>query len=162
MVTYADAPPVRVTIDIDAPPSVVWALVTDINLPAEFSDEFQSASWNDDAEPGLGAVFTGNNERNGRPWTVQCTVTEFEPERRFAYAVVDPADPAATWRFELEPSASGTTLTQHAQMGPGPSGVSSIIAKYPENEASIIEGRLEMFRVNMLATVTGIKTRAEA
>ncbi|MDQ1395433.1 MAG: hypothetical protein QOG64_692, partial [Acidimicrobiaceae bacterium] len=46
---YAEGPSVEVTTRIAAPVAVVWAAVTDINLPAAFSEEFQGAAWVDGA-----------------------------------------------------------------------------------------------------------------
>ena len=61
MVKYADAPQASVEITIDAAPERVWALVTDISLPAQFSPEFQGADWVDGG-PALGATFHGHNK----------------------------------------------------------------------------------------------------
>ncbi len=159
MVRYADTPVVEVAVDIAAPPAAVWDLVTDINLPARFSNEFQGADWLDSAEPGLGSRFVG---RNGHPavsqWETTCTVIWFEPQRSFGYAVVDVDDPAARWRFDLEPTGDGTKLTMWAQMGPGRSGVSYFIYKYPDREEEIVTNRLEEWRANMEATLAGIRS----
>ena len=158
---YADGPEAEVGIDIAAAPAVVWGLVTDINLPVQFSDEFTGAEWLDGDVLALGARFLGHNDRGESQWDTTCTVIEFEPERVFAYAVEDVADPAATWRFILEPSDAGTRLTMWAQMGPGRSGVSYIIHKNPEREEEIVARRLEMWVTNMTATVEGIKALSE-
>ena len=40
---YADGPSAEASIDIAAPPERVWALVSDLQLPARFSTEFQGA-----------------------------------------------------------------------------------------------------------------------
>ena len=158
---YADGPEAEVSIDIAASPATVWGLVTDINLPARFSDEFTGAEWLDNAEPALGVRFVGHNVRGETQWDTICTVIEYEPQRAFGYAVVDVDDPAATWRFTLEPTDSGTRLGMWARMGPGRSGVSYIIYKDPDREEEIIARRLEMWLTNMNATVTGIKDLAE-
>jgi len=161
---YLDGPEITVEIEIDAPIATVWALVTDVDLPARFSDEFRGAFWLDGQDgPALGARFQGRNEneRLGQ-WEVVCTVDDFEPERRFGWAVGDESAPAARWRFELEPIGSKTMLRQWARMGPGPSGLTPMIAARPEREEAIVEMRLGMWKPNMEATVKGIKALAEA
>ena len=45
---YEDGPAAEVEVLIDAPVERVWDLVTDINLPAGFLDEFRGATWFDD------------------------------------------------------------------------------------------------------------------
>jgi len=160
---YADGPEMIVSVEIEAPVATVWGLVTDINLPARFSDEFQGAEWLDAPHgPALGATFRGRNhiQRIGG-WEVVCTVTEFESERRFGWAVGDLAAPAARWRFELEPIGSGTLLRQWAHMGPGQSGLTPRIEAHPEREEAIVEMRLETWKRNMEATIGGIKALAE-
>ena len=45
---YEEGPTAKAEVVIDAPLARVWELVTDINLPARFSDEFRGATWIDD------------------------------------------------------------------------------------------------------------------
>jgi hypothetical protein len=141
----------------------VWSLVTDIDLPARFSNEFQGAEWLDGTEPALGARLVGRNSHAAvGEWETTCTVEWFEPHRTFGYAVNDPESPAAKWRFNLESVGQGTRLTMWAQMGPGGSGISYFIHKYPEREEEIIANRLVEWQSNMEATLAGIKALAEA
>ena len=46
---YRNCPTVEAGLMIDASPQVVWALVSDIQLPARFSSEFRGAEWLDGA-----------------------------------------------------------------------------------------------------------------
>jgi len=80
-VTMADGPGVSVEVEIDAKPEQVWSLVSDIDLPARFSEEFMGAEWLD--EPAVGASFQGRNQIAGfREWTTTSTVTAWRPGRR--------------------------------------------------------------------------------
>ena len=94
MVRYSDKPSVESSIEIAAPVSAVWDLVTDINLPARFSPEFLGAEflgaeflgaeWLDEDGPFLGARFVGRNgHRATGEWQTTCTVTWFEPPHSF-------------------------------------------------------------------------------
>ncbi len=159
---FADTPTVEVAVHIEAPPSNVWALVTDFNVLAQFSDEFRGGEWLDPStDPGLGSRFRGSNENTRAAWEVTCTVIDWEPDRAFGWCVEDPSNPVATWRFTLGPDGSGTRLSYRARMGPGPSGVTSFIAEHPENEERIVEGRLAAWTANMESTVDGIRGLAE-
>ena len=159
---YADAPTTEVAIDIAAPVDRVWALISDINLPARFSSEFQGAEWIDDP-PALGARFVGRNENSYiGEWQTTCTVTRYEPNRVFEWTVGGSSTPSARWRFELEPVADGVRLRQWAQMGPGRSGLTPAIERMPDKEERIVARRLEEWRTNMTANVEGIKQLAEA
>lgn len=148
--------------DVAASPDRLWALISDIGLPAEFSNEFVGAEWVDGDGPRLGARFEGRNVREGREWTTVSTVDVFEPERSFGWLVGDSTDPTARWRFDVEPAVEGVTLRMWAQMGPGPSGVLSYIRRHPDREEWVIDRRLDEWVVNMQATVDGIKRLAES
>ena len=69
------------------------------------------------------------------------TGLEAEPGRSFMWAVGNPTNPAATWRFDLTPDGSGTRVRQHVQLGPGPSGLTARIAELPDRKEDIIAAR---------------------
>jgi len=161
---YADCPTTEAEVVIDARPAIVWALVCDIQTPAEFSSEFQGGQWLDGVTgPALGARFRGRNYHEARgSWETVSTICEFEPERIFGWAVGDPDVPSAQWRFTLDPEGSGTRIRQWMQMGPGESGISELIRQMPDKEHRILRRRLAEHQANMAATLAGIKYRAEA
>jgi len=162
MVKFADGPIVEVYAEIAAAPTTVWELVTDINLPARFQDEFAGATWIDDPAPALDARFVGRNRRGERNWETMSWVVAFEPGSEFGWAVSDRDNPGATWTFRLDPIDDGTRLVFHRRVGPGPSGLKSIIDKYPEREEELIAGRDAEHREHMQAVVDGVKRLAEA
>src|SRR5215211_5856115 len=55
---FADGPGLFVEVDVAVAPSDLWTLVTDLNTPAAFSEEFVGAEWQDETR-GAGAVFIG-------------------------------------------------------------------------------------------------------
>ena len=158
---YADAPTAEVEVLVRAPADRLWTLITDIDLPARFSEELEGAEWLD-AGPAVGARFQG---RSAHPaignWETTCVVTKCESERVFEWAVGDADNASARWRFELEPSADGVLLRQWCQIGPAPSGLTPAIQAMPDKEERIIARRLDEHRANMQATVEGIKLIAE-
>lgn len=159
---YADGPRVEVEVHIDAPPSRVWSLVTDIDLPARFSEEFQGAEWVGATGPQVGAWFVGRNrnERTGE-WVTSAVVVACDPERAFAWAVAGPEFPSAIWRFELEPEDDGTRLRQWMRMGPARSYLNSFIEAAPDREEEIVAYRQDDLRQSMRETLEGIKAIAE-
>ena len=161
---YADKPTVEVRIWIDAQPARVWELVSDIELMPAMSSELQSVEWLDGADgPALGARFTGRSRHEAMgEWETTSHVIELEPEQTFGWAVGDPAEPAAVWRFRLEPKDSGTELSEWMQMGPARSGLSFAIDQMPDKEQKIVFVRMREFERNITATLDQIKARAEA
>ncbi|MFB7934398.1 SRPBCC family protein [Streptomyces sp. NPDC056039] len=161
---YADQPTVEVTTWIAAPPGRVWALVSDVTRMPDLSEELQWAGWADGAAgPAVGARFTGRSRHESLgEWETTSTVVACAPERVFAWAVGDPAEPSAVWRFGLEPRDGGTELSQWMRMGPGRSGLSFAIDAMPEKEQKIVFVRLREFERGMTATLEHIRQRAEA
>lgn len=158
-----DGPGVMVEIDIDAKPEVVWPLITDIDLPARFSEELQGAQWDEPGDaPGLGSTFTGRNHhpRIG-DWESTSVVAEWDEPKAFAWHVGDLDDSSARWRFFVERVPGGSRLRFHARLGPGPSGLTPAIEAMPDREADIIARRQSEHRANMERTLAGIKALAE-
>ncbi len=109
-----------VSVFMNAEPSIVWSLVSDVTRVGEFSPETFEAEWLGGAtEPAVGAKFRGHVKRNGVGpvyWTV-CQVTEFEPERVFEFAVLGGKAKVNNWRYELTTQDGGTLVTESFRLG---------------------------------------------
>ena len=161
---YADKPTVEVRIWVDAPPARVWELVSDIGLMPSMSSELQSVAWLDGANgPTAGARFTGRSKHEAMgEWETTSYIVEFEPERVFGWAVEDPANPSALWRFRLEPKDGGTELSEWVQLGPARSGLSFAIDRMPDKEQKIVFVRMREFERSITVTLEQLKALAEA
>lgn len=62
---------------------------------------------------------------------------------------------------ELTPTADGTRLRQFAQIGPGYSGLSVAIERFPDKEERIIERRLQEFRAGIERNLAALREMAE-
>jgi hypothetical protein len=154
---YADGPSVEVEVFIDARPSAVWKLVSDVTIPVQFSAELEEVTWLDDTH------FKGRSRHVAiGEWETTCTVVGCDAELLFAWVVGDPESPSAQWRFSLEAEGTGTRLRQWMQMGPAPSGLNIAIEAMPDKEERIIARRLDEHRANMQLTVDGIRRLAES
>ena len=159
---YADGPTAEVEVVVHAPLERVWALVTDIELPARFSSEFRGAEWIDDG-PAVDARFRGRNEHAAiGTWETTCVVTRCEPPagvrvggRRRRRRVGGVALRARAGRRRRAVCGSGAASVRR------PSGLTPAILAMPDKEERIVARRLEEFRANMQATLDGIKQLAE-
>ena len=88
-------------------------------------------------------------------------IVEHDPYRVFAWAVGDPGQPSATWRFTLRSEQAGTRLSQWMRLGPGRSGLSVAIDQMPDKEQKIVFVRLREFEESMTRALAGIKSLAE-
>ncbi|MFM7271956.1 MAG: SRPBCC family protein [Actinomycetes bacterium] len=99
-----------VTLHMQADPSAIWALVTDVTRIGEFSPETFEAEWLDGATgPAVGAKFRGHVKRNGvgpTYWS-PCEVTVCEPGSVFEFAVGGADRVLNTWRYEITPTDDG-------------------------------------------------------
>ncbi|WP_040700112.1 SRPBCC family protein [Nocardia vinacea] len=161
---YADIPTVEVRIWIAAPPERVWAVVSQVESMPDMSDELQSVEWIDGPTgPVVGARFIGRSKHDALgEWATTSHIIECDPPRVFAWAVEDPDNPTAVWRFRLEPRDGGTELSEWMQMGPARSGLSLAIERMPEKEQKIVFVRMREFERNITSTLEHIKKLAEA
>lgn len=166
--TMAEGPGVVVETDVKAKPEILWALVSDIDLPGRFSKEFLGGEWDPvdgqpDPTPGVGSTFTGRNHNPdaGIEWSTTSHVVEWEEPKSFAWHVSDVEDSVARWRFDIERVPGGSRLRFGVRLGPGPSGLTAAIEADPEREAEIIGGRQDWLRENMQLTIDGIRELAE-
>jgi len=161
---YADKPTVEVSTWIDAPSARVWELASDVELMPSMSDELQSTEWVEGSTgPAVGARFIGRSRHDALgEWATTSYIIECDPLRAFAWAVGDPDDPSAIWRFRLEQRDGGTQLSEWMQLGPAPSGLSFAIDQMPEKEQKIVFVRMREFERNMTVTLDHIKKLAES
>lgn len=162
--TIADGPGTVVEVDIKASVDAVWDVVTDIQIGAQFSEEFVGARWADGVGgPALAAEFIGSNTHPAiGEWEVSCFVDRFDENREFGWVTSDRDNPGARWCFELASIAGATRLRYTLRLGPGPSGISAAIAAMPDKEPRILHRRIEEHRANMQRVVDGVRATVEA
>jgi uncharacterized protein YndB with AHSA1/START domain len=101
-------------VDVDAPASKVWALISDFRRMPEWSPQCR---WMKLFGPLRAGTRTLNlNRRNRLVWPTTCTVVEVIPEKKLAFRV---NTNGTIWTYELEPSGDGTRVieSRHAENG---------------------------------------------
>ena len=154
----ADGQGVVAEIDTDARPRAVWDIITDINMPAQFSEEFLGAEWTSAGGPGVGATFKG---RNSIPdvfdWETDCIVTAWEERRAFEWRVTDSENPGAVWRFDLAEQGGGSRLRFSMLIGQENNGTVPMALRDPNKEQRVLNRRRAVLRANMQRVVEGVK-----
>lgn len=163
-VRLVDGPGTIAEIDIDAPPSAIWPVITDINLSAAYSPEFQGAEWVDsDAPIGVGSSFVGTNHNDAfGEFKVPSFIDAFDENVSFGWRTSDVDNPGARWRFDLESTGPNTRLRYSMILGPGPSGLTMAIESMPDKEDRIINRRVRTQHTAMLQVVAGVKRTVES
>jgi uncharacterized protein YndB with AHSA1/START domain len=117
------APLLQAQIDIDAPVSKVWTLISDLRRMPEWSPQCR---WMKPFGPLRPGVHTLNLNRRGRLfWPTTCTIVEVVPEQKLAFRV----DVNRTvWSYQLEPHDQGTRVIESRHAENGVSALSNLTA----------------------------------
>lgn len=105
----AAARELRAEVTIAAPPTTVWAALTDLRRMPEWSPELLRMV---PLKPGglkVGQQYLGINRRKAVVWPTRSVVSALEPERRLAW---DTRSSGARWIYELSPDGTGTRVVQ--------------------------------------------------
>ena len=153
-----DGPGVVAEIDTDARPRQVWEVISDINMPAKFSDEFAGAEWLSDDEIAAGAIFRGSSAiSGGREWETNCIVTEWVERETFEWRTTDPENPGAIWRFDLAEQGTGSRLRFSMVIGKENNSTAPRAMADPSLENQILFERRLIHKANMQRVLEGVK-----
>lgn len=142
------------TIDIDASPAQVWALVSDPRRMAEFSPQVVRTLVRGPVRKGT--TFFNLNRRGPMFWPSTSKVVRFEPHREFAFRM---KENYVIWSFRLEPLPGGATrVVQRREVPDGVSMVASSLTKVALGGVPKFTGELQQ---GMQETLAKVKTAAE-
>ena len=147
------------SIEIAAPPEVVYDLVTSMERYGEWSTENTGGYWRKGADgvPGTGQVgdqFVGINRDGDKEWKAPVEIIEREHARSFAFVTGGREMDVALWRYELRPSAAGTVLVEQYELR-------NPMGDLATGGQSAIDVRMGTNRTSIRATLEGIKAAAE-
>lgn len=95
------------TIEIDASPTQVWRVVSDVARTGEWSPECSKAV--PIGEVGRGSWIVGLNHRKWVYWVTTARIVTLDAVREIGWRV--PIN-SSVWTYHLEPSGTGTRLTE--------------------------------------------------
>jgi uncharacterized protein YndB with AHSA1/START domain len=138
------APLLQAQIDIDAPVTKVWALVSDLNRMSQWSPQCRVMK----ALGGplrQGSRTINLNRRKFLFWPTTSRITEFIPDKKLAFRV---NQNGTVWSYELEPTSTGTRLTEsrHAENGVSAfsnMSVNALMGGVPSFERELVDGMNE-------------------
>ena len=144
----------EVTIDVSAPPERVYALISDVTRMGEWSPECRRCEWLEGATgPAVGAHFRGHNRLGPVRWSTTSKVVAADPGREFAFTVVLGDRDETRWRYRLEPTGSGTSITESYEF---------VWAPLRIRLGNMFMPRPRLLNQGMRKTLARIKTAAEA
>ena len=101
------APILKAEVEINAPVSTVWSLVSDVTRMPQWSPQCRVMKALGPIRPGTRTINI--NRRGMLFWPTTSVITEVVPERKSAFRI--PIN-TTVWSYELEPTATGTRLTE--------------------------------------------------
>lgn len=107
------------TIEIDASPDQVYALVSDVTRTGEWSPECYRCQWLEGWDgPEVGARFRGHNRYRWLKWSRLNQVEVAEPGRESAFRVLTDRmnKDASIWRYQIEERDGRTVLTERTEV----------------------------------------------
>jgi hypothetical protein len=144
------------SVQINAAPTAVYALITDLGAMSEIAEETAAMRWASGTTAKPGAVFKGTNRNGWRRWTTKCRITDADPGARFAFDVSHSGVPISRWQYDIAPADGGCTVTESTwDRRPG----------WYKTPAGLVTGTLNRQELNgdhIQATLQRLKTRAEA
>lgn len=108
------APILKAEIEINAPVSKVWSMVSDPSRMPQWSPQCRIMKALGPIRPGTRTINL--NRRGLLFWPTTSVITEVVPEKKFSFRI--PLN-TTVWSYELESTATGTRLveTRHAENG---------------------------------------------
>jgi hypothetical protein len=154
--TTLQQPNATSSVEINAAPATVYALITDLDAMTEIAEEPAAMRWAKGGSAAPGAVFKGTNRNGWRRWTTKCTITDASPGEKFAFLVSHAGVPISRWQYDIAAAGDGCTVTESTwDRRPG-------WYKKPAELATGVSNREGVNGDHIQATLQRLKKRAEA
>lgn len=148
-------PLIEESIDIQAPPAKVWALVSDPERMARWSPQVVKTIVR--GRPlGVGTTMININRAGLRIWPTTSTIVRFSEPVEWAQRM---RENRTVWSFTLEPTSSGTKLIQRRETPNGVLPAATALMKLFFGGLGNFQGEL---RRGMQETLRTIKSAAES
>ena len=144
-------------IETTAAPERVWNLLGDVTRMGEWSPVCNRCEWTGGAVgPEVGAHFVGHNRQGIARWSRVCEITASDPGRDFAFRTFFKGAESTRWRYQLEPTPTGTRVTESYEVVAMPRWV-QLVHHVPGMHA---KARRDA-RNNMMSTLARLRGAAE-
>ena len=145
---------ITTVIDVEATPSEVWALVSDLKRMGEWSPQCHQM-YVRGGEVKNGTKTLNINHEGKLWWPTRSQVIEFEPNKRITFKIIENW---SIWSYELEEIPGGTRITHTRHIPNGTSTLSKFLVKNFMRGPEHFEVHLER---GMNKTLSRIKSELE-
>ncbi len=139
---------------IQASPMTLYDLVSDVTRMGEWSPENIGGEWQDGGSGKAGDRYIGHNQAGDRSWSVPVMVTVADRGKCFEFVTRPDEGPYVRWTYRLEPSGSGTRVTEVWDVEQLPPALQSLTQEQ-------LDERSRNTEAGMATTLAAIKATAE-
>lgn len=148
-------PLLETSLEINAEPAEVWALVSDLPRLATWSPQVIRSKVAGGGPVKLGSKLTNLNRYKFLVWPTHSKVRVYEPGESIAFEVIENR---SIWSFHVEPSPMGTRVTHRREVPNGLTKLSSVLTRRLLGGQQHFTGVLEE---GMSQTLARVKAEAE-
>lgn len=144
------------SIDVDATPEKVWAVISDLKRMGEWSPQCKKMIIRG-GKVDLDTKTININRRGPLVWPTTAKVVRFEPNKRIGWRVTENR---TVWSYEITPAENGVTVTERRE---APGGKTSTVSAFLVDK--VFGGNdsfEEELKVGMAESLGKIKKAAEA
>jgi uncharacterized protein YndB with AHSA1/START domain len=116
---------VRMSVDIEAPPEVVWPYLVEPEKTMQWFTALKKLEYTSDEQGGPDSTFYWYEEAGGRTYDLYFETTEWKENELFAYRMTEGdffKSYDERWEIEKTPSGSRFTFNDHIEFPYGPFG----------------------------------------
>lgn len=117
------APLIEGSIDIDASPEKVWAVISDLSRMGEWSPQCRKQIVRGGPVK-VGTKTININRRGLLVWPTTATVVRYEPNKEVAYRI---NENNTVWSYTITPNGDGVRLTERREAPEGTTKVSQFL-----------------------------------
>ena len=143
------------SIDVDATPEKVWAVISDLKRMGEWSPQCKKMIIRG-GTVGLGTKTININRRGPLVWPTTSKVVRFTPNQELGFRV---AENHTIWSYTITPKDAGVTVTERREVNGSTTKVSSVLVDKLFGGAESFE---EELKLGMAETLGKIKRAAES
>ncbi|MFT4126549.1 MAG: SRPBCC family protein [Gordonia sp. (in: high G+C Gram-positive bacteria)] len=142
------------SIDINATPAQVWAVLADLKRMGEWSPQCKKMFIRGDV--GLGTRTVNINRRGPLVWPTTAKVVRFIPEQEIGFRI---AENHTVWSYTITPTDTGVTVTERREAAGGKTTALSafLVDKVFGGDATFTEE----LKLGMAETLAKVKQAAE-
>ena len=150
-------PLIETSVDVSAPPDLVWSLVGDPTAPARWSPHVTETVVTTDGPVGVGSRMTNHNRIGDLDWDTYAEIVEHTPPTALAFRI---KGSGAVWSFRLSALSADRCRVTHSRTAPD--GISEQVLELEAAAFGSVEAFEALLADGMTQTLAHLCAEAES